>query len=58
MPSVMRIVVFGALFCLIFIPAGFVLRLFGWDPLALRRPDAARSRWRLRPERRRVPVGN
>jgi hypothetical protein len=41
-------VVLGLLFYLTVTPVGFLLRLFGKDPLRLRRDSAAKSYWILR----------
>lgn len=47
--KLLGIIVLNAVFLVIFVPAGLIMRLFGKDPLLLRRPKNESSLWRNAP---------
>ena len=47
--------ILGVLFFLVFTPMGFVLRLTGWDPLALKRAPGQATGWVPSPAAHRDP---
>ncbi|MCK4413178.1 MAG: sxtJ [Candidatus Eisenbacteria sp.] len=53
---VMTRVILGLLFCLIFTPAGLILRLLGKDPLGLRFPIDVPTYWQERTSYDRAPA--